>query len=225
MSYQYDTNLIPRMITSRGYKILEALEEVINDILKNERKMPQSRIQLEEFIKEKEEQFTKEKRKKDLVSNPNNVIGLKWKNIGIKQPKAGIEIINKKLIEAFAKSKSPDSVLPFYVFFSEEDFAKFGITDITKKSYVNIATYYVPVDDRRSRSTRRARSRQSMQGVQGVQGVQGAQSRPTNKIGLKWKKVNIEAIKGVEIKNKKLTDVFLKSKSSDGKLPSNILFT
>jgi hypothetical protein len=216
MSYQYDTNLIPRMITSRGYKILEALEEVINDILKNERKMPQSRIQLEEFIKEKEEQFTKEKRKKDLVSNPNNVIGLKWKNIGIKQPKAGIEIINKKLIEAFAKSKSPDSVLPFYVFFSEEEFAKFGITDITKKSYVNIATYYVPVDDRRSRSTRRARSRQSMQGVQG---------EPTNKIGLKWKKVNIEAIKGVEIKNKKLTDVFLKSKSSDGKLPSNILFT
>ena len=216
MSYQYDTNLIPRMLTSRGYKILQALEEVINDILKDERKMPQSRIQLEEFIKEKEEQFAKEKGKKDLVPNPNNVIGLKWKNVGIKQPKAGIEIINKKLIEAFAKFKSPISVLPFYVFFSEEDFAKFGITDITKKSYVNIATYYVPVDDRRTRSAQRARSRQGMQGVQ---------SRPVNKIGLKWKKVNIESIKGVEIKNKKLTDVFLKSKSSDGKLPSNILFT
>ena len=215
MSYQYDTRLIPRMITSRGYEILEALTQVIENILKDEGKLPQSREKLEQFIKEKEAQFAKEKEKKDLFPNPNNVIGLKWKNIGIKQPKAGIEIINEKLIEAFATSKSPISVLPFYVFFSEEDFAKFGITDITKKSYVNIATYYVPVDDRRSRS---ARSRRS--------GRSGA----VNKIGLKWEKVSMQTIKGVEkegveVINKKLTEVFLKSKSSDGKLPSNILFT
>ena len=210
MSYQYDTRLIPRMMTSRGHEILEVLKQVIENILKDEGKLPQSRIQLEQFIKEKEAQFAKEKEKKDLVPNPNNVIGLKWKNIGIKQPKTGIEIINKKLIEAFATSKSPISVLPFYVYFSEEDFAKFGITDITKKSYVNIATYYMPVDDRRSRTARSRRSRRSV---------------AVNKIGLKWKKVSMQTIKGVEVINKKLTDVFLKSKSSDGKLPSNILFT
>lgn len=210
ISYQYDTELIPRMITSRGYQILEALKEVINNILKSEGKLPQSRIQLEEFIKDKEAQFAKEKEKKDLFPNPNNVIGLKWKNIGIKQPKAGIEIINEKLIEAFATYKSPISILPFYVLFSEEDFAKFGITDITKKSYVNIATYYAPVDDRISRS---ARSRRS------------GRSRALNKIGLKWEKISMQSIEGVEVINKKLTDVFLKSKSSDGKLPSNILFT
>ena len=213
MSYQYDTELIPRMITSRGYEILEVLKQVIENILKDEEKLPQSRIQLEEFIKEKEAQFAKEKKKKDLVHNPNNVIGLKWKNVGVKQPKAGIEIINKQLIEAFATSKSPISVLPFYVSFSEEDFAKFGITDITKKSYVNIATYYMPVDDRRSRTARSRRSRRSRQSIAVI------------KIGLKWKKVSMQAIEGVEVSNKKLTDVFLKSKSSDGKLPSNILFT
>ena len=213
ISYQYDSELIPRMITSRGYQILAALTEVIETILKDEEKLPQSRIQLEEFIKEKEAQFVKEKEKKNLVPNPNNVIGLKWKNVGVKQPKAGIEIINKQLIEAFATSKSPISVLPFYVSFSEEDFAKFGITDITKKSYVNIATYYMPVDDRRSRTARSRRSGRSRRSV------------AVNKVGLKWEKVSMQTIKGVEVINKKLTDVFLKSKSSDGKLPSNILFT
>jgi hypothetical protein len=212
MSYQYDTNLIPRMITSRGNKIIEALTEAINEILKGEGRLPQSRDQLEQFIIEKEKQFAIEKEKKDLASAANNMIGLKWKNIGVKQPKEGVEIINKNLIEAFEKSKGTNPIIPFYVFFSEEDFAKFGITGITKNSYVNIATYYVPVDDRRSRSSRRSKKTTET-------------SRIVNKIGLKWKKVDMQLIKGNEIINKKLTTVFLKSKSSDGKLPLNILFS
>jgi hypothetical protein len=73
-----------------------------------------------------------------------NKIGLKWKNVGVKKPNGGIEIINKKLINAFYKLRKEDSEVPFYVLFNEEDFAKFGITDITKNSYINIATYYIP---------------------------------------------------------------------------------
>jgi hypothetical protein len=210
ISYQYDTELIPRMITSRGYKIILALTAVIEDILKNEGKIPQSRDQLEQFIIDKERQFAKEKEMKDLI--PNNVIGSKWKYVGVKQPKAGVEIINKKLTEAFEKSKGTNTIIPFYVFFSEKDLEKFGITDITKNSYVNIATYYVPVDDKSSR--RRSRT-----------AAAAAAAAAADKIGLKWKKVGMQSIEGEEIINKKLTDVFLKSKSSDGKLPLNILFT
>ena len=224
MSYQYDTRLIPRMMTSRGHEILEALPQVIENILKDQGKLPQTREKLEQYIIEKEAQFAKEKEKKNLVPNPNNVIGLKWKNIGIKKPKTGVEIINKKLIEAFATSKSPNSVMPFYVFFSEEEFAKFGITTIAKNNYVNIATYYIPAVDtisRTARSRRSGRNRRSRRSGQSV---------ASNNVGLKWEKVKIESVEGiekegVEVINKKLTDVFLKSKGSDGKLPSNILFT
>jgi len=211
MSYQYDTNLIPRMITSRGYKIIEALTEVIEDILKNEGKIPQSREQLEQFIIDKERQFAAEK---EMNIVPNNVVGSKWKYVGTKKPKAGVEIINKKLTEAFRKSNSPESataataansVVPFYVFFKEEDLAKFGITDIAKKSYVEIATYYVPVSGNKSSPVNRL-------------------SSPVNRLGLKWQKVAKQSIDGIEkegiqIINKKIADVLLKLKDS------KVLFT
>jgi hypothetical protein len=162
ISYQYDTNLIPRMITSRGYKILITLREAIHKILEEKGQLPQSREQLENYIIKTEEEYKIAKELREFASNKmqiSNIIGLKWKNVGTKRPKTGIEIIDKKLKAAFLKSTDKDGEPPFYVLFSEEDFAKFGITDITKDSYienfhitsvsknryVKFAYYYKPV--------------------------------------------------------------------------------
>jgi hypothetical protein len=200
MSYQYDIKLIPRMMTSRGYKILFALTEVIENILNEEGKQSQTRDQLEQFIISTEAHYIKEKEKNEFIPN---IIGLKWKNTGIKQPRTGIEIINKKLTDAFIKLRSPNGELPFYVLFSEEDFAKLNITDIAKNSYINIAIYYIPVIYKRG-------------------------SKSTNNIVLKWKKAGIKQAeiikKGVPIINKNLTNAFLKLKGTKGELPLNVLF-
>jgi hypothetical protein len=204
MSYQYDTNLIPRMITSRGYEIIQALTEVIEIILRDEGKLPQSREQLEQYIIGKEAQFAVEK-ENNIVPNK---VGLKWKNVGVKEPKSGVEINNKKLIEAFLKYKEPIDGMPFYVLFSQVELANVGIINITKRSYINIATYYIPDIDR---NTSRARS--------------------TNRIGLKWKKVDsrqhigrIEK-EGVKINSKKLTATFLKLKDINNIYPLSVLFS
>jgi hypothetical protein len=50
ISYQYDTNLIPRMLTSRGCKILIALRDAIHKILEEKEQPPQSREQLENYL-------------------------------------------------------------------------------------------------------------------------------------------------------------------------------
>ena len=205
ISYQYDTELIPRMITSRGYKIIEALTDVIDNILKDEGKLPQSREQLEKYIISKEEQYAKKKKKNELISN--NVIGLKWKSVGIKKPNVGIEIVNKKLNEAFLKStgRGKDVELPFYVLFSEIDFAKFGVTDITKNSYIEISTYYIQVIDNKNKNA--------------------------NNLGLKWKMINNERYKegikrgGVQIINKKLKEAILKLASKGNILPAHVSFS
>ena len=208
ISYQYDTKLIPRMITSRGYYIILALSSVIEKILKKEGKLAQSRDQLEKYIIDKELQFAKKKEVNKIVPSK---IGLKWKNVGVKKPNGGIEIINKKLTNAFYKLRKEDSEVPFYVLFNEEDFAKFGITDITKNSYINIATYYIPF-------------------------INKSLGALTNTLGLKWIKISdrqhknikyIESIEkeGIEIINKELTTFFLNSKNYIGLFPTEILFS
>lgn len=204
MSYQYDTHLIPRMITSHGYDIIIALTNVIENILnkEGEKSLPQSIEQLENFIINTEAQFMKEK---DSLSS--NTIGLKWKNAGTKHPNGGVKIINKKILTAFRKLSDQDGEMPFYVSFSEEDLSKFGITDITKNSYIEISTYYVQVIDNNNKNR--------------------------NNLGLRWKIINNEKDKEdikrerVELINKKLKEAFLKLVNKDNilLLPARVSFS
>ena len=50
MSFQYDKNLLPRMITSRGYVVIYTLITRIRNILREIGKPPQTRKQLENSI-------------------------------------------------------------------------------------------------------------------------------------------------------------------------------
>lgn len=225
MSYQYDTNLIPRMLTSRGYTILGALKETIKSILIDEGKPPQSLEQLEKYIKDTERQFAKIKDDRNLpkkasasasvsLATPATpIVGLKWKSVGIKKPSTGVEIDNKKLIDAFSKAGTP---LPFYVLFSKEDLEKFGVgTEITKKSYVNIATYYVPVTYYRRNMDMDARS-----AINAI--IRGT--------GLRLRKItNIQQIEGlvrnnIDINNKLLINRLL-IKADKGVLQEDVLLT
>jgi len=208
ISYQYNTKLIPRMITSRGYYIILALTNIIEKILKKEKKIAQSRDQLEKYIIDKEAQYAKKKEEKNIVYNK---IGLKWKNIGTKHPKGGIKIINEKLMSAVIKSISSTSTskLPFYIFLTEEDLEKIGSsTAITKNSYIEIATYYIP-------------------------DIPVVNRTSSSKIGLKWKRIGVrhpregEGIKkeGIEFINKKLTEALLKLNDANNNSPSSFIFS
>ena len=208
ISYQYNTKLIPRMITSRGYYIILALTDIIEKILKKEGKIAQSRDQLEKYIIDKEAQYAKKKEDKNIVYNK---IGLKWKNVGTKQPKVGVNITNEKLMSAVIKSISSTSTskLPFYVFLTEEDLEKIGSsTAITKNSYIEITTYYIP-------------------------DIPVVNRTSSSKIGLKWKRIGIrhpregEGIKkeGIEIINKKLLKALLKSNNANYNSPSSFIFS
>jgi len=201
MTYQYDCNLIPRMITSRGFEIRKALIYVIRHILTQD-KQPQTREELERYILNEKLQ-----RKKGAVKDIPDIVGLKWKIVGTKKPTTGIEIIDKKFKAAFLKSTDKDGVPPFYVLFSEQDFAKFGITDITKDSYIEIATYYIPAIHTRKGTT--------------------------NNVGMRWKRINDEKWKQdiqkghVQIIDKGLTAAFsfLRTTGQGSKLPGHVLFS
>ena len=203
ISYQYDTKLIPRMITQRGYDILKAVQNIILNILYEggEEKQAQSKEELENYIISAEAKFVKEKEENKIVPN---TIGLKWKNAGTKHPTGGVEIINKNLKAGFLKSTNQDGGLPFYVSFSEEDLSKFGITDIAKNSYISISTYYIQTIDNKNKTA--------------------------NNTGLRWKILNNERYKdsikreGFEIINKKLKEAFIKLASKDNILPSRVSF-
>ena len=202
ISFQYDTNLIPRMMTSRGYEILKAIPFVIDKILKRQGKDGQSRDQLEKYIRDKEAQYKGEKDKRGI--DINNKIGTIWKNAGSKHPNGGVEIMNEKLTAAIKKSINSTNGPSFYVLFSEDDFAKFGIASaIGKNSYVEIATYYIPV----------------------------VNSASNSKVGLKWKRISTrqqnEGIinEGIEIINKKLSAALLKLKDTEGETSSAIIFS
>jgi hypothetical protein len=199
MTYQYDFKLIPRMITSRGFEIRKALIYVIRRILTPD-KQPQTREELERYILNEKLQ-----RKKGTVKDIPDIVGLKWKKVGTKKPTTGIEIIDKKLKAAFLKLTDKDGVPPFYVLFSEQDFAKFGITDITKDSYIEIATYYIPAIHTRKGTT--------------------------NNVGMRWKRINDEKWKqdiqkgSVQIKNRGLKSAFLRTTDQGSKLPGKVLFS
>ena len=154
MSYQYDTNLIPRMITSRGYEIIDALTNAIVEILTNEGKPPQTREQLEKFIIDKEAQYEKEKGKDELVIS--DIIGLKWKDAGLKIPTNGIDItadneelanaITAKVYQARRGQRSSQVALAFYAIFTNEELGALNVVNLQKNSFIKIKRhYYIPV--------------------------------------------------------------------------------
>jgi hypothetical protein len=200
-SYQYDTNLIPRMITSRGYNIRRALNHVIDDILFKEEAIAQSREELEEFIINGDMQLKKKQGKEEKKLIPNK-IGLKWKNAGTKKPKEGMQLngLNGVLI---SKGIVADRQPPFYLVFTEDELATSGITTVAKNSYIELAAYYVP-------------------DISGKSSI---------KVGSKWKKIvdlkegeGIEK-EGVEIINKNLKEAILILKSLQGDLPPSVSFS
>jgi hypothetical protein len=226
ISYQYDNNLIPRMITSRGHHILYALISSLQYILRKKRKQPQTREQLEKFIIEKEEHYKEEKEKLKIVPN---IVGLKWKNIGMKRPKEGIEIIDKNLINAFLKLKNDENdEVPFYVFFSEEELAKLIIAPIAKNNYINIATYYIlDINESTTSDIKFKFNKMSDDYILDINDI--------THVMINFKKIskeqneNFEYIKelekkGTEIINKNIINAFLKEKNINGILPSNYWF-
>ena len=209
-SYQYDTDLIPRMITSRGHKILQALTEVINDILHEKGDVAQSRDELEKFIIDIGDRSKMKKGRVEKKVIPSK-IGLKWKNTGTKKPKEGVLL---KELNSLLKSKGivADRQLPFYLLFTEDELVAAGISTVAKNSYIELAAYYVP--DISGRGSRGSRSRTS-----------------GSNIGLKWKKVvdfkegeGIEK-EGIEINNKNLKDAFRILKNLQGDLPPSASFS
>ena len=156
MSYQYDTNLIPRMITSRGYEIIDALTNVIEEILTNEGKPPQTREQLEKFIIDKEVEYKKVKGKVKDKSDKSDIIGLKWKDVGLKTPTNGIDItadnealanaITAKVYQARRGQRSSQVALAFYAIFTKEELGALNVANLQKNSFIKIKRhYYIPV--------------------------------------------------------------------------------
>jgi hypothetical protein len=153
MTYQYDCNLIPRMITSRGYRIINALKDALKKILEAKGKPSQTREQLESYLIDK--QLLKKKGNQISEFAPE-VVGLKWKDYGVRKPKNGIAITanSEALVSAFEKkirreriaSRSSQDPVAFYVFFTKKEWDAFKITNITKDSYIKVkAHYYIPV--------------------------------------------------------------------------------
>jgi hypothetical protein len=157
ISLQYDTKLIPRMITSYGYNLLLSLIEVINIILKEENKTAQTREQLEKYIIDREVEFVKIKEKNNISSN--NIVGLKWKDIGTKPPEYGTDITanNKALVDAITIkvkgkpiSKSSQEPLAFYVIFTKNELENLNIKKLEIDSFIKIKRhYYAPVIDKK----------------------------------------------------------------------------
>ena len=173
MSFQYDTNLVPRMITSHGYNIILTLINDIKTILKNKKKPPQTRKKLEEYIsKSLNIGAVNQKKRGILTTLIENVKGqfkkkeksdnlqVKWVR-SMKQPKNGTEIINKELRVVFLKYAESNGKMPFYIFVEKDDLRKCGIiADIAKNSYITIEglhgiTYYTIVMDRQNKNTGR----------------------------------------------------------------------
>jgi len=126
MSYQYDTHLIPRMITTKGTELLLSLQDRIQKILNSSGKDPQTREDLEEYIHE------------------TSKFDMKFKIVGTTQPKNGTEIINEKIKMAFVELSSPQNGnLPFYVYFTKDDLKEFGITtELAERSYIKIEDFF-----------------------------------------------------------------------------------
>ena len=102
MSFQYNKNLIPRMITSRGYFILMELMEVIGKILVSSKAVPQTREELEKSIIDKEKCF-----KEKCDNKPSGV------SKGISKPPKGISgVVSKGIL--LGKRTANFSVRKYY---------------------------------------------------------------------------------------------------------------
>lgn len=154
MSYQYDTKLIPRMITSRGYEIIDALTKAIEAVLIKEDKLPQTREQLEKFIIDKEAQYEKEKIKGKIVIP--DIIGLTWKDVGLKPPTNGIDItaenealanaITSKVYQADRAPRSSQVPFVFYAIFTKEELGALNVINLQRNCFIKIKRhYYIPV--------------------------------------------------------------------------------
>jgi hypothetical protein len=175
-----------------------------------EEAIAQSREELENSVINGERKLKKKqgKEEKKLVHK----IGLKWKNAGTKKPKEGAQLNG---LNDVLKSKGivADRQPPFYILLTEDELATAGITTVEKKSYIEIAAYYVPeISGRRS-------------------GSRGSNGSSGSKVGSNWKKVvdlkegeGIEK-EGVEINNKGMKKAILILKSLQGDLPPSVSFS
>lgn len=153
MSYQYDCYLIPRMITSRGSRIIDALKQALKEILDAKGKPPQTREQLETYLIDR--QLLK-KMGKAISKFAPNIVGLKWKDYGVGIPRnltditanseAFVKAFEKKIKREKIASRSSQDPVAFYVFFTKEELTKFGIANLSKDIYIKVkAHYYIPV--------------------------------------------------------------------------------
>jgi hypothetical protein len=153
MSYQYDCNLIPRMITSRGSLIIDALKQALKGILDAKGKPPQTREQLETYLIDR--QLLK-KMGKAISKFAPNMVGMKWKDYGVGIPRNRTDITanSEAFVKAFEKkikreriaSRSSQDPVAFYVFFTKDELTKFGIANLSKDIYIKVkAHYYIPV--------------------------------------------------------------------------------
>jgi hypothetical protein len=122
LSYQYDTNLVPRMITTLGHRFFDAVIASVNDAVK--------------------------KNREKSIRTPSQ-FEMKWKIVGTKKPEKGIELINEKLRMAIIEDfMGTNGQLPFYVFLSKDDLRSLDIpTEIAKNTYIkvedmNLKPYY-----------------------------------------------------------------------------------
>jgi hypothetical protein len=126
MSYQYDANLIPRMITTRGSTLLFALYNSIKEILRKTGKPSQSREDLEQYFS----------------------MLITWKKVGINKPKKGAEVIVTRRIRKTIE-------VPFYIYFNKDDLRGEIIADsYIKITNLHGITYYYTVIMERDASRR-----------------------------------------------------------------------
>ena len=126
MSYQYDANLIPRMITTRGSTLLFALYNSIKEILRKTGKPSQSREDLENYFS----------------------MLIKWKKVGINEPKKGAEVIVTRRMRKTIE-------VPFYIYFNKDDLRGEIIADsYIKITNLHGITYYYTVIMERDASRR-----------------------------------------------------------------------
>ena len=151
MTYQYDCYLIPRMITSRGYEIKKALVDVIKNILIHEKKPQQTREELDMYILDRQLH-----REKGAVKDIPDIVGLKWKDYGVKIPSDRIDITENnfalasvmeiKIRREKIASRSSQDPVAFYVFFTEEELNNLQVSNLTADCFIKVKKhYYIPV--------------------------------------------------------------------------------
>jgi hypothetical protein len=173
MSLQYDIDLIPRMITFQGFKVINLLIVKIGAIVKdvkNKGKRPQTRVQLEEYIRMLPTTLDMKPQKKGILTKMakiatkaadgiKRVFGMrrkeqplvKWVR-NMKPPIEGTEIIYKDLALAIKKDEKYKYEMPTQVLISsKKEFANnsyITVKGLDGKTYyykkvTNILPYYI----------------------------------------------------------------------------------